>query len=153
MFLEADVLCGVGYAGQVDLEIGAIAGFTLRENVTATLLHDSVDRRKSQAGAFPLFLGGKEWFENSRLGFLVHASAGIQNRKQDVRPRLNQGVFSLGGILIGLAGLNDNFPAIGHGVLGIYHQVHDDLFQLAGIGTGVAYTRGQPRRQLNVLAD
>ena len=31
MLLEADVLCGVGYAGQVDLEIGAIAGFTLRE--------------------------------------------------------------------------------------------------------------------------
>ena len=143
----------IGNAWEVNAKGCAASRFALREDVASALLDDSVDRRKPQAGAFAFFLGGEEWFENARLGFSVHACAGIGNRKQDVGAGLNQRMFAARGIRVCFAGLNQNSAAIGHRVFGIDDQVHDHLFQLAGIRARMSHVRSQLGGEVNVFAD
>src|ERR1019366_8122163 len=45
-------------------ELGAAPQFARYRNRSAALLHDSVNRREPQAGAFTLWLGGEERFED-----------------------------------------------------------------------------------------
>ena len=39
------------------------------------LLHDSVNGRQAEAGAFANFLGGKKWFKDARQNFRGDAAA------------------------------------------------------------------------------
>ena len=123
------------------------------EHVSVTLLDDAVNSRKSQAGAFPLFLGGKEGLKDAGLGFLVHAVAGIGDRDHGITSGLDETVFAEVRAHRNVGALHGKLAAFGHGIFGVDHQVHDDLLELAGVGAGVSGVGGQAGNQLDVFAD
>ena len=49
--------------------------------------------------------------------------------------------------------LNENFASIGHGITGIYYQIHYYLLYLAGIRLYILKPRIQDVRQFDVFAD
>ena len=61
--------------------------------------------------------------------------AGVADGNHDVGAVLDESIFRTVGIIESDAGGGDaNFAAVGHCVLGVDHQIHDDLFELSGIG-------------------
>ena len=71
---------GRRYAGQIDLNDGALARLALNQNLAPVLLDDAVDDGEPQACAFALILGGEERLEQPRLDCRVHADAGVADR-------------------------------------------------------------------------
>src|ERR1035437_1038635 len=65
-------------------ELGAAPQFARYRNRTAALLHDSVNRRKPQSGAFPLLLGGEERFKDVSFHFGRYPSPGVTHRKDRI---------------------------------------------------------------------
>src|SRR5580700_9221032 len=129
---------GIFDARQIDPESRALLWLALDQNVAATLLDDAVYRREPEASTFSFFLGGEKWLEDAQLGLFVHTLAGVGYRKHNVKTGLNVGVFAANILMVqsGVGALDDDFPTIGHGVFGIDHQIHEDLLDLASIGTG-----------------
>ena len=81
-------LRGGGIFAAIDSrKIGAESSAALRlavdEDKAAALLHDAVHRGEAQAGALGA-LGGEERLEDARLGFAVHADAGVADGEHDV---------------------------------------------------------------------
>src|SRR4029077_8353879 len=78
---------------------------------------------------------------------------GVSYRKHDVKTRVNVGVFAANVLMVqsGVGALNSDFSTIRHGIFGIDHQIHEDLLDLAGIGTGSSEIGCELRLQLNVL--
>ena len=63
-------------------------------------------------------------------------------------------VFGTVGIVEGDAGgANADFAAVGHGVFGVDHEIHDDLLELAGIGAGAADGGGEAGGEFDIFAD
>ena len=63
-------------------------------------------------------------------------------------------VFGAVGIVEGDAGgANGDFAAVGHGVFGVDDEIHDDLFELAGIGAGAADGGGEAGGEFDIFAD
>ena len=61
-------------------------------------------------------------------------------------------MFSAVGIVQGdIGSLDDDLAAIGHGVLGVNHQVHDHLLELAGVSAGSSQPGGEPGAELDVF--
>src|ERR1039458_10580869 len=71
---------------EIRAEGGAALGLAVNKDEGTALLDDAVDGGESEARALGA-LGGKKWFENSRLGFTVHADAGIPDGEDDVPAR------------------------------------------------------------------
>src|SRR5271170_290735 len=141
-------------AGEINGEDGAAAGLALDEDVTAALLDDAVDSGESEAGAFAILLGGEERLEDAGLSFAVHALAGVANGNHDVRAVFDESIFGVVGIVESDAGgANADFAAVRHGVLGIDHEIHDDLLELSGIGAGAANGRGEAGGEFHVFPD
>src|ERR1700733_7877733 len=65
---------------QIDFKTGSTAGLAVHPHVSATLLHDSVHRRKTESCSLPLLLGSKKWLENVCLRFGVHTATVVGNR-------------------------------------------------------------------------
>src|SRR5271157_5966762 len=135
------------------MESGSGADLAFGEYVSVALLDDAVDGGEAEAGAFSLFLGGKEGLKDAGFGFLVHAVAGIGNRDHGVASRLDKTVLAEALVHGDVGALQSEPAAFGHGILGVDHQVHDDLFELASVGAGVSGIGGKARDQLDVFAD
>src|SRR2546422_2018509 len=65
--------CRILYPGQIDAESRPAPYFALRENITAALLDDAIDGRKTKARTLTFFFRGEERFKYSSLGFAIHA--------------------------------------------------------------------------------
>src|SRR5215468_4125695 len=138
---------------QVDAEPRALTEFAACEDVASALLHNSVHRRQSEAGTFALFLGGEKRLEDSRLSFPIHSNAGIRYREHHIRSRLDQRMLAAAGIKILRTCLDKNLSTLGHRIFCIDHQVHDDLLELAGIGTSMAEVGRQPCSEFDGFAN
>ena len=122
--------------GQVDLEDRPLPHLTLEANVTATLLHDAVDGRKTQPSAFPPWFSGKKRLENMSFRLLVHPRSRITDDDQGI-------ITGVGAIITATRQLvrqggrrfNQQVAAVGHRITRINHQIHHDLFDLALVGT------------------
>ena len=67
---------------------------------------------------------------------------------------LDESIFGAVGVVEDDAGgANGDFAAVGHGVFGVDHEIHDDLFELSGIGAGAADGGGEMSDELDILAD
>src|SRR5258708_40187593 len=65
--------------GQVNFKSSSLPFFALDPDESATLLHNSVDRGKSQTGAFAEFFGGEKRLKDARSGFRIHPVPSIGN--------------------------------------------------------------------------
>jgi hypothetical protein len=118
------------------------------------LLDDSEDRRQPQTGPLSPFLGGKKRLENSALRFSIQADPGVCHREHHVRPR-RYVVVSVGIVLVELdiGGLDSELSTLGHGVARVQGKIHDDLFDLAGVGPDVPKTISGQRGELHVRTE
>ena len=123
------------------------------EDVSIALFDDAIDGGEAEAGAFAFFLGGEEGFEDAGLSFLVHAVAGIGHGDDGVASGLDEATFAEALARRNVGGLDGQLAAFGHGVFGVDDQVHDDLLELTGIGTGVAGVGSKLGNEFDVLAD
>src|ERR1700719_3648429 len=127
--------------------------FALDEDVSAALFDDAVDGGESEAGAFAFFFGGEKRFEDASLGFAVHALAGIADGNHYVGAVFDDSVFGAVGLVeSAAAGADASFPAAGHSVFGIDHEVHDDLFELASVGAGTADVGSKAGGEFDIFA-
>src|SRR5579863_4054808 len=120
---------------KIDFDHRSNAHFTRNIDATAALVHGTVDRCQTEPSSFVCVLGREKRFEEMGLGFLVHAVAGVAYGKHRVSPGLHSGVLAAPRrVQIGICSLNRQIAAEGHGVPCVKNQIHDDLFQLGGIG-------------------
>src|SRR5712671_6784740 len=152
--------CGAkGVAGFVDTreingEGAAVAGFALNKDIASALLDDAVDGGQAEAGSFAFFFGSKEGLEDAGLGVAVHAFAGVADGNHDVGAVFDESIFRAVGLVEGHAGsANADFAAVGHGVFGIDHKIHDDLLDLTGIGARTADVGGEGGGEFDIFAD
>jgi len=140
--------------GEINGEDGTAAELALDEDVTAALLDDAVNGGKAEASAFAFFFRGEEGLEDAGLGFAVHALAVVADGDHDVGAVFDESIFRAVGIVEGDAGgANADFPAVRHGVFGVDDEIHDDLFELSGIGAGAADGGGETGGEFDIFAD
>src|SRR5260221_10048254 len=144
---------GFFHARQINMESRARSGLAFGENVSIALLDDAVNGREAEAGAFSLFLGGKERFKDAGLSFLVHAVAGIGNRNYGIASGLDETVLAKVLAHGNVRTFHGELATFGHGVFGVDDQVHDDLLELAGVGAGVSGLSGEAGNQFDVFSD
>ncbi len=78
---------------------------------------------------------------------------GIGYRDHRIAPGLNKTVFAQVRAHRDAAALHRQLATLRHGILRIHDQVHDDLFELPGVGAGVSGVGGEARDQFDVFAD
>ena len=121
----------------------------------ATMLaNDAVDGGEAQAGAFADILGGEEGLEDAIEGGRVHSGSGVGDGEHGVAAGLGMLVSRKVDLIErNFSGFDDEAAAFGHGVAGIDAQVHDDLFDLGGIGADDREIRSQIGFDFNIAAD
>ena len=112
--------------GQLDHKIGAAPRPGLHGHLAAMFLHDAVDDRETQSGAYAHRLGGEEGIENAR-GNLRRNPRAIIAHLEGHPPR-------------GDASRAHSDPAAAaallDGLLGVHQQIEHHLLQLVGIRQG-----------------
>src|SRR5438309_12124912 len=107
---------------------------SLDPDVSSALLDDSINGDEPDTGTLRA-LRGEEWLENVRLGFGVHAGAGVVDREHVVLAGLHRIVETrVVFVESGISGLDCEFSALRHGVAWVYCAVHDSLVALSGFG-------------------
>ena len=149
---DAGFLHGAVDTGQVDLKGAALAELAVHPDVAAALFDDAVNGRETQTGAASTFLCSVEGLEDVHDGPAIHAHTGVGNREHDVAAGLHADmVFGVARIEIGVSSLHNQAAAIGHGVAGVYHQIHDDLLDLCGVSLHFANVFRDVRDHLHVI--
>src|SRR5262249_56789560 len=64
---------------QVDRELAALTRLAMNPDFSVVLLHDSVDRRETEAGSLALTLGGEEWLKDVSLGLFCHPMTSVSD--------------------------------------------------------------------------
>lgn len=82
--------------GQNEAHRGADPEFAVKLDMTARLLHKSVDHAETKAGSGHLALGREEGLEGAALHLVGHSQACVDDRDDDMVARTNIG--GLGGI-------------------------------------------------------
>ena len=134
--LRSDWRLRNGFAGrQIDFKAGALAWLTVNGDAPSTLLDNAVNSSQAQAGAFARLFGGEERLKDARPGCLIHALAGVGHRQHNARAG-GSIELNLATVLVEfeVASLNGQPAAGWHGIAGVNHQVHNNLFKLVGIG-------------------
>jgi len=133
-----------GQSGQVYFEYGPLPRPAAAENMPAMELHDAKDRGEPQAGALTHRLGGEKRIKNLIDGVLVHALAGIGHLHKHVGSRVKRWV-RLAKVVVqpGIAGLEQELAAFGHGILCVCGQVDQDLLDLIFVAFDHFEARGQ----------
>ena len=91
-------------------------------------------RRKTQAGSLTEALRRKERLEEMRPYLLAHPYTGVRHRQHQVRSR-QCARMSPGGVRADrlAVSLDEQAPAVGHGVAGVEGQIHEQLLDLTGV--------------------
>src|SRR5580700_220980 len=105
---------------QDEIEAGALAGRAFHLDAAAMVLEDAVHHRKTEAGALADRLRREEGLEDARERRLVHAAAGVGDRKAEMRS-IRVGPEAHGDFPLRLA---DRMSRVGH-------EIDDDLLKLA----------------------
>ena len=141
------------FAGRkIEGETGAIARHAVNEDESPRLLDDAVSCRKPEPGALAGALGGVKRFENlvDLVGRDTHALIG--NLHDDIIPRRHRGTIALQRLAQGgIEGFDADFPALGHGIAGIYHEIHQHLLELALVGPDRMQARIVGKRKRDLL--
>ena len=89
-----------------------------------------------------------------RQRFRIHPMARVFDCQRDVRTWTKPGI-TLGArfVEMDISGLNRQFTAVGHGIASVDHQVHQNLFHLAGIGAHPAQLGVELHHQANIFAN
>ena len=88
------------------------------------------------------------------LGLGVHSGPGVAHRQQHVRAGPRAGVAPCEGLIqIDVRRSQGELAALGHGVAGVDHQVHDDLLDLSRVGLDPAERLPLHGGHLDVLSD
>src|SRR5215469_2604826 len=74
----------LSHSRQVHFEGTPFSGFAVDPDVSAALLHDAVNGRKSKPGSSSALLCGVKRLKNVRQRLLVHSDAGVRDRKHYV---------------------------------------------------------------------
>ncbi len=106
--------------GQPDLNPRSLPRRTVDGDAAAGLPNETVDHAETQPAAFAGGLGGKEGLEDPLGQFRAHAAAGVADCDLD------------GAVREAGRGEADSSLAL-HGVTGIDRQIHQGVFQLAGV--------------------
>ena len=94
--------------------------------------------------------GRKKWLKNSTDRSRIHSITGIFHRQADVRTKLRFGIACPTGFVdFDACGCEGKLAAVGHGIASIQRQVHDDLFNIAGISEN----RREIGSQLHIKGD
>src|SRR5712691_224016 len=150
----AEGVAGFVDAREINGEDCTAGEFALDEDVAATLLDDSVDGGEAEAGALAFFFGSEKGLEDAGLSVTVHALAGVADGNHDVGTVFDESIFGAMGAVEGnTGGTNADFAAVGHGVFGIDHQIHDDLLKLSGIGASAADGGGELSGEFDIFSD
>ena len=97
-------------------------------------LHETKYHRKAKSGALTGFLGGKEWFENVFELVSWNSVAVVTDADKHILPGRESGTGSAEfAVKFGIAGLDRQQPAFGHGIRGIGRQVQQRVLELARI--------------------
>src|SRR5215213_3613219 len=141
-------------ARQVDFENCSHSGLAINPDVPATLFHNTVDSRQSQASSFADVFSCEEGFEDPCLSLLVHAAAGVANRQHHVLAWLYGNVFQRSVIIKSdVCCFNRDFAAARHGITGVYDQVYNYLFDLTRIRLDASEIRFKSCRELDVFTN
>jgi len=146
--------CGLGGAGQIDLQSRALAGFTFDRDLAAALLDDPVDDRQAESGALFRVLGGVERLEGVSDCLLNHSRAGVGEDQHRVRAGADVGPTTVGGYVNDARSgrLDGDLPTVRHGVAGVDGQIHEHLLDLSGDGLHRHRRRIGHHHQFDVLA-
>ena len=118
---------------QANLDRGPGAGRAGNPDVAAALLHDAINGRQAEAGAFADWLRREERLEHPRARRLVHPCAGVRHRQRHIaawhhvrdtarrRPASEIDARRVSTVIV---------PASGIASTRIHDQVHDDLIEL-----------------------
>src|SRR5205085_1069064 len=101
--------------GQIDVKAAAASVFTLHDDISTALLDDAVHGGEPEARTLAFFFGGEKRLKDARLGFFVHAHAGVAEREHDVAAGTDE-LLSASMALIHdrVLGLDSEPAAVGH---------------------------------------
>ena len=151
---HAGAFHGLIDAREINFEASALSDFAVDPDEAAALLDHAVDGGEAQAGAFPLFLGSKKRFEDARLSFLIHAHSGVADGEEHVGSGCDDRTqVAVVAIELGVRSLDQQAAAVGHGVARVDREIHDDLFDLAGIGANGAKIWREAEDELDIFAN
>jgi len=101
-------------------------------NVSAGLIHDAINGRKTEAGTLANGFGREERLEDLRARLFVHAGAVVRNFQNNPKGIRRGAIFwMMGGGLIARG--DGEAPAAGHSVTGIDGEIGDNLLDLTGV--------------------
>ena len=108
------------------------------------LLDDSKASCKTQASAFAVRLGGKKRFKQMRFNLIGHTCACVCNGQRNVvtSPHIVE-CFNLIPVQTDIRSHDGQFTTLWHGIAGIHCQIHEELFNLTGIGVDLSRIRVQ----------
>src|SRR5258708_1003178 len=131
-----------------------MAWFAIDPDISAALFDDPVDGGEAQAGTASAFLSGEERLEDLRFSLRVHAGTGVTDSEHHVTSGCHAFMIAaVASVQIDVGGFEDQFAAVRHGVAGVDHQVHNDLFDLARIGFDRAQATWSHDFDLNIFAN
>jgi len=126
--------------GENKPDTGAAAGSAVNLNKAVVPLHHSIDHRQTESGATALGLGGKEWFQTTLPGFLIHADAVVLHF--DVKQPFSGSTLLRNRTTDGTGDKGDG-ATLRHGV----HRIEDQVDQRFPEFTGIAVQQGWLRFQ------
>jgi hypothetical protein len=140
--------------GKVCAKCSSDTQFAVHMREPAVLPDDAVNRGEAETGALAQLLGGEERLENAVDGGRVHTRSRVGDRKHHV-------VAGAGERLVGTVfrveddkrGLDEQGAAVGHGVAGVDAEVHQNLFDLGGIGANQGESGSEDGLDFDIAAD
>src|SRR5581483_4685041 len=138
----------------MDFECCSMTGLTGNADGAVTLLDDAENRGQAEASTFTDLFCTEKRLEDMGLGFLVHSDTRIAHGQHYVWTRLYRRVLAgMNFIDLDIRGLDGDLAAPRHGVASIDRQIHQHLFDLAGVGPDSSQTAVEDAYQFHVIAD
>ena len=129
-----------------------MAGLAVNFDVSADLLDEAIDLAQPEPGALPGVFGREERLEGAAGDIAGHADAVVGHRNfhvltgPDLRiPR------AINLIEKGVAGLDGQFAAFGHGVARVDREIKDGGFKLRLVGLDLPHAAGADDFELHLL--
>ena len=103
--------------------------------MAARLFDEAVHHGKPEAGAFAGRLGGEERLEHLVENFFRNPGPGVGDAQHNILPGLDVAEpTGIGGVEIGVGGLDGEAAAFRHGRSGIQSEIEQDVLELVRIG-------------------
>ncbi len=142
------------HSGEVNLKCGSLAWLANACDVSMVVFDNTVNHGKAQAGAFPDFLGGEEGIKDIFQGGFIHPLTRVVNREENIFPRSQLGLAAaIIFIQNDIPRFDSERATIGHCIPCIHRKIHQDLFNLRGIGIDMVKVAREMQFNLDHLGD